>query len=59
MAFSIPETGITYTSKYRPIVVITSNSERQLPDPFLRRCIFHHIEFPSADRLRGILCRSA
>jgi MoxR-like ATPase len=36
-------------------VIITSNSERQLPDPFLRRCVFHRIEFPSGDRLQAIL----
>jgi MoxR-like ATPase len=37
------------------VVIITSNSERQLPDPFLRRCVFHRIDFPSADRLLAIL----
>ena len=41
--------------RVRPIVIITSNSERQLPDPFLRRCVFHRIEFPAADRLQAIL----
>jgi MoxR-like ATPase len=39
----------------RPIVVVTSNSERQLPLPFLRRCVFHHIEFPDAAKLRSIV----
>ena len=39
----------------RPIVVITSNSERELPEPFLRRCVFHHIKFPGPDMLRAIL----
>ncbi len=43
------------TSKVRPIVVITSNSERQLPLPFLRRCVFHHILFPSREKLVEIV----
>jgi MoxR-like ATPase len=55
MKFTVPELGATYESKYRPVVVITSNSERELPDAFLRRCVFHHIEFPNADRLHRIL----
>jgi MoxR-like ATPase len=46
--FSIPELGVTFKAnqKFAPIVVITSNSEKQLPEPFLRRCVYHHIEFP-------------
>ena len=47
MEFSVPELGETFTATHRPVVIITSNSERQLPDPFLRRCVFHEIEFPS------------
>ena len=39
----------------RPVVIVTSNVERQLPEPFLRRCVFYHIEFPTADRLVGIV----
>ncbi|OED36238.1 hypothetical protein AB833_26735 [Chromatiales bacterium (ex Bugula neritina AB1)] len=41
--------------KPRPLIIITSNVERQLPDPFLRRCIFYHIQFPGAEQLRQIL----
>jgi MoxR-like ATPase len=46
MSFTIPETGETVTAKQRPIVIITSNNEKELPDAFLRRCVFHWIEFP-------------
>jgi MoxR-like ATPase len=46
MSFTIPETGDTVKAKHRPIVVITSNSERELPDAFLRRAVFHYIAFP-------------
>jgi MoxR-like ATPase len=56
MSFSVREhSNLTFRATYRPIVVITSNSERQLPDPFLRRCVFHHIEFPTPARLMAIL----
>jgi MoxR-like ATPase len=56
MEFSVPELGgETFTAAVRPVVVFTSNSERQLPDPFLRRCVFHRIEFPDGARLRTIL----
>lgn len=57
MSFSVPELklGQPFSAVVRPIVVITSNSERQLPLPFLRRCVFHHIAFPDRDRLRKIL----
>lgn len=57
MRFDVPETGNHYRtdSASRPIVVITSNSERQLPDPFLRRCVFHHIEPPGRKELEEIL----
>lgn len=54
-AFTIDETGKTQVARNRPVVIITSNRERQLPDPFLRRCIYHHINFPSAERLVEIL----
>jgi MoxR-like ATPase len=47
MSFVIDETGETVTAAERPIVVITSNNEKELPDAFLRRCVFHYIEFPS------------
>ena len=46
MEFYIHETGRTVTAKHRPIVIITSNAEKELPDAFLRRCIFHYIDFP-------------
>jgi len=46
MSFYIPETNESITANHRPIVVITSNAEKELPDAFLRRCIFHYIEFP-------------
>jgi len=55
MEFQIPELAMRFRATLRPVVIITSNSERQLPDPFLRRCVFHRIEFPSADRLLAIL----
>lgn len=55
MSFSVPETGDRFDALHRPVVVITSNSERQLPDPFLRRCVFHEILFPSPERLQEIL----
>lgn len=51
----IPELDITLTAQNRPIVIITSNRESQLPNPFLRRCVFHHIEFPDDKRLNRIL----
>jgi MoxR-like ATPase len=55
MAFSVPETGKHFAAKVRPVVIITSNSERQLPDAFLRRCVFHHLQPPDETRLRRIL----
>ncbi len=55
MEFYIHETKEMITAKFRPIVIITSNAEKELPDAFLRRCIFHYIEFPSADKMREIV----
>ncbi|MEO7192401.1 MAG: MoxR family ATPase [Vicinamibacterales bacterium] len=55
MEFHVPELALTCKAAHRPIVIVTSNSERQLPDPFLRRCIFHRLEFPTGDRLQAIL----
>ena len=55
MNFYIPETGETITAKSRPIVVITSNAEKELPDAFLRRCIFHYIEFPDEKMMEEIV----
>jgi MoxR-like ATPase len=55
MSFYIPETNETITAVHRPIVVITSNAEKELPDAFLRRCIFHYIEFPQAELMEEIV----
>ena len=55
MAFYIPETNETIRAKHRPIVLITSNAEKELPDAFLRRCLFHYIEFPNPERMRQIV----
>lgn len=55
MNFYIPETGETITAKHRPIVIITSNSEKELPDPFLRRCVFHYIAFPNEELMEKIV----
>lgn len=54
MAFHVYETGEQITAKQRPIVIITSNNEKALPDAFLRRCFFHFIQFPDADLLAEI-----
>ena len=55
MSFYIPETNETITAVYRPITVITSNAEKELPDAFLRRCIFHYIEFPAPELMEEIV----
>lgn len=55
MSFYIPETGEIIKAKHRPIMIITSNSEKELPDPFLRRCIFHYIEFPDTELMEDII----
>ena len=55
MEFFINETKETVKTKFRPIVIITSNAEKELPDAFLRRCIFHYIEFPSEEKMREII----
>jgi MoxR-like ATPase len=55
MSFYIPETNETITANHRPIVVITSNAEKELPDAFLRRCIFHYIEFPNSELMEEIV----
>ena len=55
MEFYIPETKETITAKQRPIVIITSNAEKELPDAFLRRCIFHYISFPDAAMMTDIV----
>ena len=55
MEFYIPETGETVKAKERPIVIITSNAEKELPDAFLRRCIFHYIAFPEKEEMAEIV----
>ena len=55
MEFYIPETKETVKAKQRPIVIITSNAEKELPDAFLRRCVFHYIEVPDQEQMEDIL----
>ncbi|RJX66281.1 MoxR family ATPase [Altererythrobacter sp. N1] len=55
MKFDVYETQETIEAKERPIVVITSNNEKELPDAFLRRCFFHYIKFPDHDTMREII----
>ncbi|MFL0799541.1 MAG: MoxR family ATPase [Agarilytica sp.] len=55
MEFFVYETGETIKAKRRPIVIITSNNEKELPDAFLRRCFFHYINFPDLETLKAIV----
>ena len=55
MSFTVLETGESHTAIHRPLVLITSNNERELPDAFLRRCIFHFIAFPSSAQMQKIV----
>ena len=55
MSFDVYETGETVAAKERPIVVITSNNEKELPDAFLRRCFFHYIRFPDRETMQAIV----
>ena len=55
MTFYIHETGEQVSAKHRPVVIITSNNEKELPDAFLRRCLFHYIEFPEEELMRAIV----
>ena len=55
MEFHIPETRATVQAVHRPIVLITSNAEKELPDAFLRRCVFHYIEFPDQAMMERIV----
>ena len=55
MEFFVYETGETIKTKHRPIIIITSNNEKELPDAFLRRCFFHFINFPDRDTMREIV----
>ncbi|WP_350334859.1 AAA family ATPase [Coralliovum pocilloporae] len=55
MEFHVYETGETVKAENRPVVIITSNNEKELPDAFLRRCFFHYIKFPDADTMAAIV----
>lgn len=55
MTFYIPETNETIKAVHRPIMIITSNAEKELPDAFLRRCVFHYIEFPDTTLMEEIV----
>ncbi|MBQ1541452.1 ATP-binding protein [Caulobacter sp. CCUG 60055] len=55
MEFFVYETGETIKAKIRPVVIITSNNEKELPDAFLRRCFFHYIRFPDEDTMQAIV----
>ena len=56
MRFTVAETGRHIAARERPIVIVTSNAEKELPDAFLRRCVFHYIEFPT-EQLLAEICR--
>lgn len=55
MRFTVAETGDEIVARQRPVVVITSNAEKELPDAFLRRCVFHFIEFPDEELMQRIV----
>lgn len=55
MEFHVYETGETIRARHRPVVIITSNNEKELPDAFLRRCFFHYIRFPDAETMKKIV----
>ncbi|TGD73575.1 MoxR family ATPase [Mangrovimicrobium sediminis] len=55
MEFFVYETGETVKAKHRPVIIITSNNEKELPDAFLRRCFFHFINFPDKETMREII----
>ena len=55
MEFHVYETDETVRARTRPIVIITSNNEKELPDAFLRRCFFHYIKFPDRDTMQAII----
>ena len=55
MEFHVYETGETVRAAHRPVIIITSNNEKELPDAFLRRCFFHYIRFPGAETLKRIV----
>ena len=55
MEFYVYETRQTVQARHRPLVVITSNNEKELPDAFLRRCFFHYIKFPDKETMQAIV----
>jgi MoxR-like ATPase len=55
MRFVIPETGDEVVAQQRPVVIITSNNEKELPDAFLRRCVFHFLDFPTPELMQRIV----
>ena len=55
MRFTVLETGDEIKANHRPVIIITSNNEKELPDAFLRRCVFHFIEFPERDLMKKII----
>ncbi len=55
MAFHIPELDETVRATHRPVTIITSNAEKELPDAFLRRCVFHYIRFPEREQMQAIV----
>ena len=55
MSFHIPELEETVSARHRPVIIISSNAEKELPDAFLRRCVFHYIEFPDSERMEEIV----
>ena len=55
MSFRVEETSEYFAAKHRPVVIITSNAEKELPDAFLRRCVFHYIEFPDQELMTDIV----
>jgi MoxR-like ATPase len=59
MSFTLKESGRTFAAdqRFRPVLILTSNSEKNLPEAFLRRCVFYHIPFPTPERLRFIVSR--
>lgn len=55
MRFHVAETDQWITASHRPVVIVTSNSEKELPDAFLRRCVFHYIDFPDEEQMRAVV----
>src|SRR5690625_5646619 len=55
MEFNVYETQQTITAQHKPVIIITSNNEKELPDAFLRRCFFHYIRFPDKETMMKIV----